>query len=354
MRILFLLSSLEPAGSETYCVTLEKAWKGRHEIFWISDRLHYGQVYTSYPIHEKAFPGGVLNTARVLRYVKENRIELIHSHSRRAHWVAAQVATLARIPHVTTIHQPPPVHLFSKLFPCLGDHTIAIDEAVQDHLNRHFKRRIRRMSLIRNGIELRPVTTSPGDNRVVYLGRLTGGRWRALQFFFDVLMRSGKSFPKTCFQVAGRIPEERVETLRQQLIEINQAIHPSLIETHDFVKDLPAFIAGCRGVIGGGRSALESLAAERPVIALGEKGVVGLCTEETWAEAIRTNFGDHLETGSDQFYPAKLEIGLRQLLNSSPETANLGRWGREQVNRYYNIEKISAEIDDIYRDLVKA
>src|SRR5687767_7442808 len=107
MKVLFLLSCLEPAGSETYCLALAKAWGPRHQVFWISDRLHFGQDYQSYPIHQKAFPGGVQNTWRVLNYVREHRIQLIHSHSRRAHWVAAQVAALAKIPHVTTIHQPP-------------------------------------------------------------------------------------------------------------------------------------------------------------------------------------------------------------------------------------------------------
>src|SRR6266480_5946981 len=151
MRILFLLSSLEPAGSETYCVTLANAWAERHEVFWISDRLHFGQSYTSLPIHQKAVPGGVQNTLKVLRYVRENKIDIIHSHSRRAHWVAAQVSRLSKLPHVTTIHQPPPVHLFSRLFPCLGDHTITIDETIQNHLQRHFRRGIKRLSLIRNG-----------------------------------------------------------------------------------------------------------------------------------------------------------------------------------------------------------
>ena len=138
MRILFLLSCLEPAGSETYCLSLVNAWRGKHEIFWISDRLHSGQPYQSMPIHAKAFPLGVLNTFRVASFIKKNRIQLIHSHSRRAHWVAAQAAKLTGIPHVTTIHQPLPVHFFSKLFPCLGDQTIGIDEVVTEHLRQRF------------------------------------------------------------------------------------------------------------------------------------------------------------------------------------------------------------------------
>ncbi len=353
MNVLFLLSCLEPAGSETYCVTLAKEWEGHHKVFWISDQLHFGQTYTSMPITEKAVPGGVRNTFRVLRYVKENNIQVIHSHSRRAHWVAAQVARLAGIPHVTTIHQPPPVHLFSRAFPCLGDHTIAIDEAVADHLKKYFSWGLRRMSILRNGIDLaaaklgQPPVAEP---RILYLGRLTGGRWRGIVFIFDVLKRVGKSLPTFCFQIGGRLPPERAHEMETLLKEVNQAIAPSFVELHDFTRDLPAFISGSTAVIAAGRSALESLASEKPVIALGETGVVGLCTEETWPEALRTNFGDHFET-KYAFYPAKLELGLRQVLDPTFNAVDAGRWGRAQVERDFNVRTIAPEIEKIYQSL---
>ncbi len=92
VNILFLLSCLEPAGSETYCVSLAKAWGSDHRVFWISDRLHFGQNYTPMPIHKKAFPEGFRNAFRVAEFVRENAIDVIHSHSRRANWVAAQAS----------------------------------------------------------------------------------------------------------------------------------------------------------------------------------------------------------------------------------------------------------------------
>jgi glycosyltransferase involved in cell wall biosynthesis len=351
MRVLFLLSCLEPAGSETYCLSLARAWQDRHTIFWISDKLHFGQSYTSFPIHAKAFPGGIANTLRVAAFIREHQIDLVHSHSRRAHWVAAQAAALTGVPHITTIHQPPPVHLFSRLFPCLGDHTIAIDEVVQEHLQKYFRRGIKRISLIRNGIELQPPLPrqAGGDRRVLILGRMTGGRWRTLQFLFNVLKRSGKSLPKTCFQLVGRIPEERREELAAELKAINQALAPGWIETHDFVSDLRPLIASSQGVIAGGRSALESLAQEKPVIAMGEKVVVGLCNADNWAEARRTNLGDHLIGAPDAFYPAKLEISLRELLGDSLDPG-LGRWGRRQVETDYNIRNVADAVDAVYQD----
>ena len=292
VNILFLLSSLEPAGSETYCLSLAKAWGERHRVFWISDRLHYNQTYLSLPISQKAIPGGVLNTLKVKRFVEENKIDLIHSHSRRAHWVASQVAALCKIPHVTTIHQPLPVHLFSRLFPCLGDHAIAIDEVIAEHLEKNFKMPRERISLIRNGIEITSQTLlgtgSAGSQppKILLLGRLTGGRWRAAKFVFDVLKRCGKSLPKRQFCVAGQVPPEHTAELDQELKEINQAIAPSTIESVGFIPNLTDYVAGCHAVIAGGRSALESMMQQKLVIAMGEGASLGWYRLKLWERVL--------------------------------------------------------------------
>ena len=350
MKILFLLSSLEPAGSETYCVSLAKVWQRQHEIFWISDRLHFGQPYVSLPISAKALPGGVSNTFKVARFIRDQKIEIVHSHSRRAHWVAAQAAALTHIPHVTTIHQPPPVHVFSKLFPCLGDIAIAIDEAVSDHLQTHFGRKPENIRLIRNGIELPPspaITPKNNPKRIAILGRLSGGRWAAAQFFFDTLKRISKSLPATHYLVAGRIPETRAQELAEQLRTLNAVIAPSVIESAGWTDHLADFISSCNGIVAAGRSGLESLALGRPVLMMGESGVIGLVGPETWDQALRTNLGDHM--ASKEFYPAKLEVALRELLDDSAGSTEKARWGRSQVEKYYDIQTVARDIDQVHR-----
>jgi glycosyltransferase involved in cell wall biosynthesis len=356
LNILFLLSSLEPAGSETYSLSLAHAWQGRHRVFWISDQLHYGQDYLSLPIHQKAFPGGLFNTLRVSRCVRSHGIEIIHSHSRRAHWVAAQVSRLSDVPHVTTIHQPPPVHLFSQLFPCLGDRTIAIDEAVVGHLQAHFPGAAQKIALVRNGIDLeqfkpaeqrRASAERPKVKRILLPGRLSGGRWKAFQFFLDVLKRIKDSLPATTFQIAAHPPTDRQK--RSMLERATAEIVPHRFEMLGFAPNLPSLLASADGVIAGGRCAMEGLACGTPVIVLGEGGVLGLCTPESMPEAMRSNFGDHLEP--DRFYPATLELALRQLLKDEPVLSNLPHWGREQVEKHYNIRTIAPQIEAIYQCL---
>jgi glycosyltransferase involved in cell wall biosynthesis len=351
MKILFLLSCLEPAGSETYCVSLAAAWKGRHEVFWISDRLHSGQTYQAMPISGKAIPSGIINTCRVASFIRKHKIQIVHSHSRRAHWVAAQAARLTGIAHVTTIHQPLPVHLFSKLFPCLGDQTIAIDEVVAGHLRTAFGQSADRLHLIRNGINLAESTPSvrqtPNLKQVLIIGRLSGGRWRAFQFTLENLERLAKTLPPARYRIVGRIPDEHRAALVRQLSITASRIAPSTIETLGYANDLPILIRNSDAAIAAGRSALEALAQGRPVLLLGEGGVLGPCRPEIWPLALKTNFGDHLEP--KDFNAARLEAGLRELLTPHADQAEVSRWARAQLEKDFDIRNVASQVEAVYQ-----
>lgn len=356
MKILFLLSSLEPAGSETYCTALADQWGSRHEIHWISDRLHFGQTYTSMPISHKALPWGQWNVVRVAGYVKRHGIQVIHSHSRRAHWTAAQAAFWTGAAHVTTVHQPLPVHIFSRLFPCFGDMTIAIDEAVADHLLRRFHLPPKRVRLVRNGISLSQFSPSlrdnPGQKKILIIGRLSGGRWEPLQFFLKTLESVSRQLPPALYQIVGRIPDDRQAGLQRQLALLNSRIAPSRVDVLGFIQDLAVAIRNADAVIGAGRSALESLANARPVILLGEGGTLGLCEPASWRTAMHTNMGDHLSP--KQFNPAILEAALRRLLSLQGATAELARWGRAQVEQHYNLAVVAQQVERVYEAVIKS
>jgi glycosyltransferase involved in cell wall biosynthesis len=353
MRILFLLSCLEPSGSETYCLSLAKTWEGRHDVHWISDQLHYDQVYRSMPISGKAIPWGIFNTLRVAWYIKRQKIQVIHSHSRRANWVAAQSAALTGIPHVTTVHQPFPAHFFSKNFPCAGDMAIAIDERVSESLVRTFNIPASQVTLIRNGIALTEHASSlreiPGLKKILIVGRLSGGRWRPLQFFLETLEKAGHRLPPALYQIVGQVPQQRQSDLTRQLSILNSKLAPGRVEVMGFVKDLAVAIRNADAIVGAGRSALEGLANTRPTILLGEGGVMGLCKPANWTSAMKSNFADHMDP--PVYDGALLEASLREVLIAPGPMMDLVRWGRSQVEQYYDVNRIARQIEAVYERL---
>ena len=121
-----------------------------------------------------------------------------------------------------------------------------------------------------------------GDvRRVVLLGRLSGGRRPAAQFFLDTLKRCCAALPPTTFQVCGRPPAGEESEWNRWTEEACRAATPSRVELRAFEKDLPSFLRGAAGVVAAGRSAMESMALGIPVIAMGERSLIGLVTPET-------------------------------------------------------------------------
>ena len=188
--------------------------------------------------------------------------------------------------------------------------------------------------------------------QVLLIGRLSGGRWKAFQFFLEVLQRTAKSLPPAHYKIVGQIPDERRDALIRQLSIVSSKIAPSTIATLGYVKELDVLIRNSDAVIGSGRSSLESLAQGRPVILLGEGGVLGLCRPEIWANALRTNMGDHLEP--KDFNAPKMESALRELLSSRGDQQELSRWSRAQVEKYFNLQTVASQIEAVYQKALRA
>jgi glycosyltransferase involved in cell wall biosynthesis len=94
------------------------------------------------------------------------------------------------------------------------------------------------------------------------------------------------------------------------------------------------------------------LAHSRPVVFLGEGGVIGLRKPEIWTNALRTNFGDHLNP--KDFNPAKLESALRELLSPRADEMKLNAWARAEVEKTFDIRKIAGQVEAVYARALKS
>ena len=136
-----------------------------------------------------------------------------------------------------------------------------------------------------------------------------------------------------------------------QLSIVNSKIAPSTIATLGYVRDLRGLIRNSDAAIAAGRSALECLAQGRPVVLLGEGGVLGLCQPNVWPAALRSNFGDHLEPKN--FDPAELEAALRALLRPRQDPQELSRWARSQIEKDFDIRTIASQVEAIYQKALR-
>ncbi len=182
---------------------------------------------------------------------------------------------------------------------------------------------------------------------VAHLRELSGGK----PVGFKLCIGNEQDFFAICKAMikTGITPDFITVDGADEIGDAQKAIAPSTISVVGYTTHLRELIQSAGGAIAAGRSALECLALEVPVVLLGEGGVLGLCHPSTWARALATNLGDHIYP--KEFNPSALEFALRELLASS-KLPDLKRWGRTQVEKDFNIDSIAKKIEAVY-DLAK-
>lgn len=90
----------------------------------------------------------------LIRWVKEERIDLIHAHTRITQVMATWVQSLAGIPFVTTAHGFYKRRLGRRFLPAWGERVVAISEPVGSHLQDVFRVPQNRVRVVYNGVDL--------------------------------------------------------------------------------------------------------------------------------------------------------------------------------------------------------
>jgi glycosyltransferase involved in cell wall biosynthesis len=98
--------------------------------------------------------------------------------------------------------------------------------------------------------------------------------------------------------------------------------------------------------------ALEAMACDRPVIALGENSCLGLIMPQNLDLGIYTNFGDCSPLQPIEW--DKLALSIIDLLKNKKEAERLGIWGRTVVLAQFEIGRVTKEVEEVYKSaLVK-
>ncbi len=111
----------------------------------------------------------VIKAIPVLRkLLKEENVDIVHSHTRVSSVLTTIVAKLAKIQHVTTCHGfYQHTRLSRKLFPCWGDKVVAISNEVEKHMLEDFNYNPENVRCIRTGISLDRLVDVPKDEFLV-------------------------------------------------------------------------------------------------------------------------------------------------------------------------------------------
>ncbi|MCM8823326.1 MAG: glycosyltransferase family 4 protein [Candidatus Omnitrophica bacterium] len=162
MRIVILTSHLRVGGITRHVIDLakglfknNKVWvvcsggEGKRELDKAGIDFKYIPLNTKSILSIKVFYSLIL----LIIFAKRNKIDLIHAHTRVAQFLAFLVYKILGIKYVSTFHGFYRPHIFRKLMKFEGIKTIAVSNAVKEHLIKDLKVANYKIEVIYNGID---------------------------------------------------------------------------------------------------------------------------------------------------------------------------------------------------------
>ncbi|MDI3316747.1 MAG: glycosyltransferase [Bacillota bacterium] len=357
--------ALDLGGAETHVVSLARALRRRGwevEVTSSGGRLVSRLEEAGIPHHflplGSRLPWELERSVAGLRaLVRRRAIGLVHAHARIPAWVADHALAGSGVPLVTTYHGLYNAGWFWRRMTRWGERAIAVSQDVRDHLIRRLGADPDRVTVIPNGIDLEEYAAAPREGPpdldlppeapvVLHVSRLSE--------FVETSLALAASAP----ELADRVRDVRIliagagrqlERLRQEADAANRRAGRTVVYTLGARSDVPALLGRAWVAVGVGRSALEAMAAGRPVIISGNGGYGGILTEERLARFEAHNF-----TARGFGRPIEAEAllpDLVRLLGDEPLRRRLGALGRETVRQRYSIEETARAVEAVYREV---
>jgi peptidoglycan/xylan/chitin deacetylase (PgdA/CDA1 family)/glycosyltransferase involved in cell wall biosynthesis len=349
MRILHVLSANFFAGSVAYAVALAEAHRHQgHQVWLASDAasLPTAATLVQLPISQRKYRQRWLNIQALRRLVQEQRIDVVHAHSRAASWVSYFAVRGLPVPLVSTVHGRQHLHTSTSLFDVYGDQVIAICENLAEHLRTEVKMASHKLLVVPNGVAFGdlgpPPAPAPAVPRMAFIGRFNGPKGvQAAALFehvFPPLLRA-----QTALRVAligGEL--DHLPTAGKVALAALQAEFGERIEVVGFTDDVPGWLQQTDLVIGAGRVAIEALGAGREVLAMGEACYVGRVTEATYTAAAASNFGDILARQGAEAIDWQLVLREAQAFWQQP--SRVAPALQQRVRADYDLAAIAARV----------
>lgn len=355
MKILHVLSTNFYSGALSYTLALAKEQAKNHEVFIMTDDFFESPLFNSYPlpISKRSYPHRISNALAIRRFIRKEKINVVHAHSRAASWVTYFAVKGLKIPLISTIHGAQVKHSKYKKQDIYGEAIIAICNNLSQQLIEEINIPAGKIKGIPNGIDDKAIIAANAIERVptntktiALIGRFNGIKGEnfavLLKDVFPVLLENN---PDSIIHLIGPEWEAMPQFGRDAFDQLKER-YPDRIARFDYQHDIFSFIRQATLVIGGGRIAIEALLLKTPLFSIGEAEMNGIITSENIHEAMASNFGD-IKMGTKRFTidSARVCTEIQAFLDQpTPLHADI-----EQQIQPFHLSNVVAHIEKIYQ-----
>lgn len=294
---------------------------------------------------------------RLLRFIREEKIDLIHSHTRVTQVLSWWLQRFSKIPYVTTCHGFYKPRVGRRLLPAWGDHAIAISKPVEGSLLEVFRVKPGRVSTIFNAIDTndlikrylqkdaqkirQELNIKPTDQVLGIVARVVQDKGH--EYFLRAAAKLiHNSHPNIKIIIVGEGPYLKVAKDLVGRLRLNDSVR-FLGNVDDITYPLSAidiFVLPAVWREGFGLSIIEAMAVQKPVI-----------VTNIWAlnELVHNRVNGLLVEPKNV---DDLAGAILELLNDPALYNRVAQNGAEMVKREFSISQMASRIDKLYRQVL--
>lgn len=365
-NILLSLQQLTIGGAETHVVELAKELKRRGYNVIVTSK---GGVYEKeleaagikhyyVPLHTKN-PIQTVKAARTLaRIIREEKIDIVHSHARISSFILGKLHRIMKFPYVTTAHWVFTTKYGLKYITDWGEKCVAVSEDIKTYLMDNYKIPARDIRVTINGIDtdkFSPQTDCSEvcaelgvdprkENIISYVSRMDESRSLVAKQLINIVPKLDKEIKNLRVIIVG--DGDDFETVRGRADAANAQLGRKAVVLTGGRTDINKLVAPCKLFVGVSRAALEAMAAAKPVVISGNEGYIGLFDESKLPVGIETNFC--CRGCAEPTEKLLLDDILRFFKMSDTQKSELESYGRELIKRDYSVHRMADDCVKVY------
>ncbi|MBU3958257.1 MAG: glycosyltransferase family 4 protein [Candidatus Omnitrophica bacterium] len=365
MNILYLTNHLNIGGISSYVLTLARGLRAKgHNIYLASSGgellpkfIQAGIVYIPAPLKTKSevSPKIVVSLFKLLGALRRNNIDILHSNSRTTGVLGSLLSSLTHTAHISTCHGFFKPRLWRRLFGCWGDRTIAISQAVKEHLMEDFGVKAENISIVHNGIDINRFRVQSAEYRVQkkkdlglgegpivgIVARLSDVKGHI--YLIEAMKTVLEKIPDAQLLIVGEGKmEKELKALVQKLkIENNVNFVPSVYETPEILSIMDLFVMPSLKE-GLGLSLIEAMAQGLAVIGSDVGGIRSLIKHDYTGILVEPRDSNQLSSE------------IINLLRDAQKRKFLGAQAQSFVSQNFSGEQMATETEGVYSECLNA
>ncbi|MDR1703058.1 MAG: polysaccharide pyruvyl transferase CsaB, partial [Clostridiales bacterium] len=366
-RILMVTNALVLGGAETHILELSRELARRGFTVLVAsaggpmaeELGKAGIKHYEAPLDNKMPWNMLLSYWKLKKIVKANNIGLVHAHARIPGFICGLLCRRMKLNLVTTVHGMFKTSFLYDRLTDWGEAALAVSGDIRDHLVNHYGLEPGRVMLTINGIDterFNPITDKtammdelyldPGHRRIMSVSRLDKSISAVALELIKAAPELDNMYDNSLdFIIVG--DGDNFDAVKSAALEANKAAGREMIILTGRRYDTDRLLAAADIFVNVSRSAMEAMAAGKPVILAGGEGYSGILTPENLNDEAASNF-----TARGGNTPVSAELLIRDiaaLLDMDESRLNeLRTAGRDYITHHYSVERMASDAMELY------